>query len=70
MQIENERRKEEREHEMNILRLILSSQQPARGELPGNNPFNNSVLYTPVYPNVVSENNATQTIGDATYFKL
>ena len=50
MQIQNERRKEEREHEMNILRLILSSQQPARGDLPGNNPFNNSVLYTPVYP--------------------
>ena len=61
MQIENERRKEEREHEMNVLHMILSSQQPARGDLPGNNSFNTPVFYTLVYPNVVPDNSATQT---------
>ena len=71
MQIENERRKEERQHEMNMLRMILSPQQPPHGVSSGNN-FNNPVFYHPTHNSVDpgNGNDITYSNGDATYFKL
>ena len=71
MEIENERRKEERQHEMNMLRMILSPQQPPHGVSSGNN-SNNPVFYHPTYNSVNpgNGNDITYSNGDATYFKL
>jgi hypothetical protein len=71
MQIENERRREERQHEINMLHMILSPQQPPHSVSSGNN-FNNPVFYHPTYNSVDPGNYRYHMLkwGDATYFKL
>lgn len=67
MQIENERRKEEREHELSVMRMILSAQQPGNGTTTNRySPFNMPIVYgqQPGFDD-------THPTGDAsTYYKL
>lgn len=66
MQIENERRKEEREHELSVMRMILSAQQPGSGTT------NRYSLFTmPIVNGQQPSFDDTQPTGDAsTYYKL
>ncbi|XP_028414803.1 protein SREK1IP1-like [Dendronephthya gigantea] len=67
MQLENERRKEEREHELCMMRMLLSAQQPGNGTTANRcSPFSMPIVYgqQPCFED-------THPTGDfSTYYKL
>jgi hypothetical protein len=72
MQLENEMRKEERAHEMGMLRMILSPRQPAQFPTV-HHPLSVPIVYanqSNVHPTEVNSDFIFPTNEDATYCKL
>ena len=63
MQLENERRKEEREHELNMLRMLLGQQASSTVVPPNYHPFHLPVSYG--YPSSSPSSDSSDVTGDS-----